>query len=321
MKDHRLVEDRGEIFAAVLPFFHDFKKKPLFFKGFREHERRVATAHDENSLGRGHVLTEKTQDISNVLGFGQDKKVIVLLENRFSRGNDGFPVPGDGSHQEILGAAAVLDVPELFSQGFALSVDVKGGELDPSLGEIDDFRRARKFHEADDTRHRFPFRVDAKIDAQVTFVENLRVSVEIGIPDTGDFQDRPGLDGGKKAGDDVRFVAVRDGDDHVRLVKAHFFQDVGAAAAALEGLDVDVFRHLLEALLVPVDDDDIVALPGQDVRYVVSHFPGADDDNSHGRSLVVIDEREWRTPFPPPLSAGSAQPGFHPGDPPGGRCR
>ena len=107
------------------------------------------------------------------------------------------------------------------------------------------------------------------------------VPVQFQVADAGDPYGDPALCGGQQAGDHVRFVAVRDRDDHVGLGHARPFQDLGTAAAAQNGLHIERLRDLTQALFVPVDDDRVDPFAGEAVGDVVSDLSGPDDDHFH----------------------------------------
>jgi hypothetical protein len=114
------------------------------------------------------------------------------------------------------------------------------------------------------------------------------------IADTGNPDGNPALGGGEEAGDHVRFVAVRDRDDHLGPGHARPLQDLGTAAASQDGLDIQHLRDLAQALFVPVDNDRIKSFAGEAVGDMVAYLAGPDDDHLHVNEFLRFSMKSSR---------------------------
>ncbi len=157
-------------------------------------------------------------------------------ENRFiPMGNDDSVISRDGHDQHLEIGKEFPDLPqfpEFFPDHVTVLFDLNPNKLNPPVGKLRKIGGAGMFNEPHDGFCRLHFRVDAEVNIEMLFVENLGFPGVFEISDTRYTFRNLGLGPRYEAGDHVDLVAVRHGYHHFRLLDSRLLQDTRAAPFA-----------------------------------------------------------------------------------------
>ena len=84
---------------------------------------------------------------------------------------------------------------------------------------------------------------------------------------------------GGKAGHEICFITVRDGQQYFRASNTRFIQNGGAASGSMDGLDIDVVGDAADRVHIVVDKHHIFIFQGKTAGNVKSHFTSPDDND------------------------------------------
>jgi len=143
----------------------------------------------------------------------------------------------------------------------ASGIDADSDQLNPVSGEFQDVGGRAAFNEEYDLLGRLEFGVNGQIYAPIGEGKMRWILKKTRISDPGDLLFHT-VAGGHAAGQDVLLVISCDGDHHVGLFDAGFFENPMIASLALENLDVHAFVRFATMGGVYVDGDDIVVFMG-----------------------------------------------------------
>jgi hypothetical protein len=91
---------------------------------------------------------------------------------------------------------------------------------------------------------------------------------------------------GDPAREEIGFVALGDGDDHVRLGTAGTAQRGRMRGVAADDADIEALLQLVQRHTVAVDDGDVVGLDGEVLGQCRADLPGPEDHDFHVRPTL-----------------------------------
>ncbi len=117
---------------------------------------------------------------------------------------------------------------------------------------------------------------------------------------------RPGLDAddglddtslaGHKGTEDVHLVVLGHRNEEVRLPYPGLIQNVGIGTTPTEDLDVQNALYLTAAIIIDLDDRDVVFLVAETVSYIGADLAGTHHDDAHG--LIIAHQKGQRVACP-----------------------
>jgi MoxR-like ATPase len=243
---------------------------------------------DDHTAYRAVANSEEFGRPLHVVFSNHHQDVVVRLDHRVTVGDDGLTVADQGGDHPV----PVVPVCSEFGQRPAdqpRSARNRGSHEDQLAAcELDHLRDAGLVYERQQLAGGSLARVDDEVDIQAH--EGLS-HVDILHPGDGalDAQFRCDV-----AGEHVRPVGVRHGDQQIRLLDARPVQHGRAGSVARDHQGVDAILQVGGSLFVVFDDDDVLTFSRETFGQVGPDRTCADDDDSHCRGTVVLRQgRRW----------------------------
>ena len=266
------------------PFGHAFQNFDVvaMLNGFRQAVTDVAAAGDNDALVVMLQAAQLTHDRTDIVFGGDEEHLIVGFDHGVAFRDD-WPAAAENSCDAGIHVGHVLaQFAQFVAHQRSTVIGAHRHQLYPATGEVHHLQGARVFDQALDVVGHHLFRADDHINGQGVLVEQFfRAAGVVGGANAGDLGGGAEQGVGHLTGDHVDLVRVGHRDQHVRIFGAGFLEYCRVAAHAAHGADIQAVTQLAQALIIGVDDRDVVAFIGQVFGQSATHLAGTENNDFH----------------------------------------
>ena len=262
----------------------------------------VAAAEDQQPPRRRLLVAEGAHGARHLIAVDDEIDLVAGQHLVVPRGHDGTVFAHEPDDDDIEVGEQLGELPERrIDQGTGI-LAAHAQQLHLVVGQGNHLERPGHLEAPRHRAGHFDLGRDDDVDGHVVAGKQIRpdgVQVAL-VTHAGDLGRHVENRMGHLTGHHVDLVGIGHRDDHVRVRRARFFQDVGVRGMADDPLHVEGVGDLVDQLRRLVDDRDVVFFQGQMPGNVEAHLSGAADDYLHGLETSAV------TPAPG-RSAGSSE--------------